>query len=370
MKYIKQLDSVRAIAVLLVIVSHWMSGNYFVSKVPLGAIGVDIFFVLSGFLISRILFDNRNKAEKWNIPATTLLKNFYVRRTLRIFPIYYLVIFLLLLFSESTGTHIRDAFWYFATYTSNFYFFHIQGWDGILSHLWSLAVEEQFYLIWPWILLFANRKYFPYIIAGFILIGVSSQYALAEVKLSTILTFTCFDAFGLGALLAWVLVYAEGKLKMLFRWLTVLGVLSVLLFCLCLIKDTWYVPLRTLASLITLWLINYILLYRETNSMAFKLVLNNRLLIFLGKISYGLYLYHNIIPQTLNLKIINPYLNPLLPDFLYKKHWELLFFFENAILVVCVSWLSFVFIEKKFLNLKKYFELEHEKNSRNRQSLP
>jgi len=175
MKYIKQLDSLRAIAVILVIISHWIPATNVINRIPNGAIGVDIFFVLSGFLISKILFDQRNNAELLNIPKFTLVKNFYVRRTLRIFPIYYLTIFVLLLFSKSTGTNIQSAFAYFLTYTSNFYFFKIQTWDGMVSHLWSLAVEEQFYLIWPWIILFSNKKYFLHIITIFILIGVLSN---------------------------------------------------------------------------------------------------------------------------------------------------------------------------------------------------
>jgi peptidoglycan/LPS O-acetylase OafA/YrhL len=196
MTYIKQLDSLRAIAVILVVINHWVPSSHIINKLPNGAIGVDIFFVLSGFLISKILFDSRNNVDLITIPKSVLIKNFYVRRALRIFPIYYLTIFTLLFFSKSTGTDIASSFVYFATYTSNFYFFNIKDWDGMISHLWSLAVEEQFYLIWPGIIFYTKKKYFIYVISGVILIGILSQYLLQNVEMSTLLTFTCFHAFG------------------------------------------------------------------------------------------------------------------------------------------------------------------------------
>ena len=361
MNYIKQLDSLRAIAVILVIISHWIPTTNLINRIPNGAIGVDIFFVLSGFLISNILFDNRNKAELLNIPKSTLVKNFYVRRTLRIFPIYYLTIFTLLLFSKSTGTNIQSAFLYFVTYNSNFYFFNSQHWDGMVSHLWSLAVEEQFYLIWPWMILFANKKYFLQIISIFIFIGVLSQYLMSGVNMSSVLTFTCFDAFGLGAILAWIITYAMEKLKKFYLIISIISAISFCFFILGAIQHKWtLIPLRTIVSLITLWVITYIIINRDTNSLKFKFIFNNRVLIFLGKISYGLYLYHNIIPSTLNSKIINIYINPLLPDLLYKKYWGQLYLLENIIILITISWLSFIFIEKRFLNLKKYFEYQNE----------
>lgn len=342
------------------IINHWVPTTNLINRIPIGAIGVNIFFVISGFLISKILFDNRNKAEELNIPKLTLIKNFYVRRTLRIFPIYYLTIFVLLLFSKSTETNIQSAFVYFVTYTSNFYFFN-QGWDGMVSHLWSLAVEEQFYLIWPWIILFSNKKYFLHIISIFIFIGVLSQYLMSGVEMGSVLTFTCFDAFGLGAILSWIITYSNEKLKKFYLIISIVSAISFFLFIIGSIQNKWtFIPLRTIVSLITLWIITYIIINRDTNSLKFKFILNNRILIFLGKISYGLYLYHNIIPTILNLKIINIYINPLLPDLLYKKYWVQLHHWENIILLVATSWLSFIFIEKRFLNLKKHFEYQNE----------
>ena len=358
MKYIKQLDSLRAIAVIFVIIAHWVPQTHFLNKTPNGAIGVNIFFVLSGFLISKILLDHRNKAEQLDVPKSKVVKNFYIRRILRIFPIYYLTIFLLLIFHEHTDTNIKSAFLYFLTYTSNFYFFQLQRWDGMISHLWTLAVEEQFYLIWPWLMLLVNKKYLLHVILGFILTGVVSQWLLMDVNMSVILTFTCFDAFGLGALLAWQMTYGRKYLGRLYTGLSIAAIVSILLFFFGLITTILIFPLRTIVSIIALWLIAYIVLNQQNDKLKINMLLNNRILIFLGKISYGLYLYHHIIPGALNLKIIDRYFNPLLPDYLYKDHWARLYVTENAILLVVISWLSYVLIEKRFLNLKRQFEYE------------
>lgn len=358
MKYFRQLDSVRAIAVTFVIISHWIPQYYLINKPPNGAIGVNIFFVLSGFLISKILFDHRNEAERLSVSKDRVIKNFYIRRSLRIFPIYYLTIFTLLIFHLHTGTNIKAAFLYFLTYTSNFYFFKIQYWDGMISHLWTLAVEEQFYLLWPWLMLFIPRRFLLHVILGFIVIGIASQYMLVDVNMGVILTHTCFDAFGLGALLAWMLTYESTWLKKFYSLLCVLAVISVILFFYGLATAIVLVPVRTIISFIALWLIAYIVLKQQSDKLKINAVLDNRVLIFLGKISYGIYLYHHIIPTALNLKFINKYFNPLLPDWLYKDNWLKLFVVENAILLIVISWLSYVLIEKRFLNLKKQFAYE------------
>ena len=328
--------------------------------------GVDIFFVLSGFLITKILFDSRIKAEKWNVSIFTVIKNFYIRRTLRIFPIYYLTIFVLLIFHNHTGTNIQSSFIYFATYTSNFYFFKIQHWDGMISHLWSLAVEEQFYLFWPWIILFANKKHFLKIVVCFILIGIISQYTMMKVNLYDILTFNCFDAFGLGALLAWQITFRPKNLEKFYRRLSIFAIIAFFIFVLNVIQKRWeYVPLRTLIAVVSLWVITYIVLNQENGQLKLKFIFNNRVLIFLGKISYGLYLYHLILPSILNKYIFNKYFDAVLPDFLRKNYlWHITLIVDLLILVLA-AWLSFVLIEKRFLRLKKFFEYQDEPGLQN-----
>ena len=359
MKYIKQIDSLRAIAVLLVIVSHWIPDKHINQFVPIGKIGVDIFFVISGFLITKILLNSRIESEEMGLSKGHVLKTFYIRRALRIFPIYYLVLFILLALHNRIYTDISSTFVYYATYATNFYFYKIGNFDGMVSHLWSLAVEEQFYFIWPWLMLFVNRKYLLYIIVGFIVVAVGSQFAMRNTAaVSELLPWNCFDAFGLGALLSWQLTYKPEGMARFYKYLSYACLICVGLFLggVLLKKLYWVLPFRTNIAVISAWMITYIV--RFQNDLKFKFVLNNKILWFLGKISYGLYLYHNIIPGTLNSLVINKYLNPLLPDILYKKYWAELFLVENAILLLLVSWLSYTFFEKKILDLKKYFDYE------------
>jgi peptidoglycan/LPS O-acetylase OafA/YrhL len=159
--YVRQLDGIRAVAVLLVIVSHWFPGDV-VGKFGFGAIGVDIFFVLSGFLITRILIVERLNFEINPSTHSRLkaIRNFMVRRSLRIFPIYYLLLVLLILFKDQFPNPVSlDWKWYFF-YLQNILFYINKTWPGgKLSHLWSLAVEEQFYLFWPWIILFVSQRW-------------------------------------------------------------------------------------------------------------------------------------------------------------------------------------------------------------------
>ena len=100
LKYIKQLDSIRAIAVILVLVWHWLPKESYFNVVRTGPFGVTVFFVLSGFLITRILLDNRDEAEEYNHSLGTVIRSFYIRRVLRIFPAYYFTLLLVILFHD------------------------------------------------------------------------------------------------------------------------------------------------------------------------------------------------------------------------------------------------------------------------------
>src|SRR6266516_3487296 len=151
--HIPALDGLRAVAALLVMWAHLpqVGSYYFSSLFHLAStymfavyLGVDIFFVLSGFLITRILV-----AEKHN---ATSLYNFYLRRCFRIFPIYYAVIILLSIVNPTTQLK------WCALYLSNYYFAFDMS-SHYLRHTWSLAVEEHFYLIWPLIVFYTPIKY-------------------------------------------------------------------------------------------------------------------------------------------------------------------------------------------------------------------
>src|SRR5882672_10627261 len=156
LQHIKALDGVRGIAILLVILFHY-------GYLGCGWIGVQLFFVLSGYLITSILLQERSQS------LGAYLKRFYWRRSLRIFPLYYL--YLLVLLGTYLALKIPPAFsdqWiYLFTYTYNVRQV-LPNYDGsqLLIHLWSLSVEEQFYLIWPLLVfVFAAHRFRTLLIA-------------------------------------------------------------------------------------------------------------------------------------------------------------------------------------------------------------
>jgi peptidoglycan/LPS O-acetylase OafA/YrhL len=155
-KFYPALDGIRALAVLMVFYQHYLSSR---PELNWGWTGVDIFFVLSGFLITGILYDTRHDARRY--------RNFYGRRALRIFPLYYGVLLLILVSTPFFHWRYLPSFWMWPVYLGNFSrFVWLQNWlhasnavDHVFSarfhsyifinHFWSLCVEEQFYLLWP-----------------------------------------------------------------------------------------------------------------------------------------------------------------------------------------------------------------------------
>jgi peptidoglycan/LPS O-acetylase OafA/YrhL len=140
-----QLDTLRFFVVIGVMVTH----NWHLKRLPWlfgdldwGGLGVRLFFVLSGFLITGILIKCREMADAETRTSRFYIRQFYIRRILRIFPIYYLTIFLAFVF-DVPGT--REVWGWLATYTSNVYITLNNTWIARMGHFWSLAVEEHFY---------------------------------------------------------------------------------------------------------------------------------------------------------------------------------------------------------------------------------
>lgn len=151
LKYIRSLDGLRAIAIILVMLFHF-------GIIGFGWLGVQMFFVLSGFLITGILLNLKDSRERFS----GKIKTFYIRRVLRIFPVYYfyllcfLVCWIIYKYPADFGYKVLYLFTYTYNFTRTFY-----GWtlSPYFTHLWSLCVEEQFYLIWPFIILILPQRF-------------------------------------------------------------------------------------------------------------------------------------------------------------------------------------------------------------------
>ena len=200
-----QLDGLRALAATAVILSHTAPVDR-VNLTFLGPLAVRLFFVLSGFLITGILLDARAQCESGEIGRFRALRTFYARRCLRIFPVYYLV----LLLAWLIGIHgLRENIFWALAYLTNVHFALDRAWHGAGQHLWTLAVEEQFYLIWPTLILFLPRRWLPgFLIATVALSPLCRLALLLQTGSSLRATLplpSCADTLGIGGLLAWSL---------------------------------------------------------------------------------------------------------------------------------------------------------------------
>jgi len=305
--YLVQLDGLRLIAVSCVLFGHWITYPAFKSfKDTIVSIGVNLFFVLSAFLITNILIKAKNINQNTTSDFYTL-RQFYIRRFLRIFPLYYLVIVVAYIINIPTSH--ENIIWYLS-YTTNIAWFYYGIDCGYFSHLWSLAVEEQFYLLFPLLVLFVPNKYLFKIFILIVVIAVISKlipylFVNDYTQICYIANRSipgCFDCFGIGALLAYYSSFEKDKLE---------GILKRRLFffiCFAIYIALTFVQYHK-GNIITLlfwqlssamccfWLIGTASLGEFKGAV--KLFLENKVVKYLGKISYGIYVFHLFIPYLL-----------------------------------------------------------------------
>ena len=285
--HMPQLDALRALAVGAVAYSHWIPEKWHFG-LPLGSGGVQLFFVLSGFLISTILIQCRQYSDIW-----FALRAFYARRFLRIFPLFYSLIFIAYALDIPP---MRETVLWHLSYLSNFYFFFNQSWNGSISHFWSLAVEEQFYLFWPAIVLFAPTHRLLYWFLSLCVLGILSIFCIPllfpNAKLLGVLPNYNFFALGLGSLLALRNAYPN-----LLRTIIACSIYSLPLYALLTITSEFDIhftgidQLRYLSMVVCFfWLIN-----RASQGFTgwLGMLLEQPILMYLGRISYGIYVLHN-----------------------------------------------------------------------------
>lgn len=295
---IKALDSIRGIAILLVLWDHSRGVSHLNDQLirfflP-GHFGVDIFFVLSGFLITRILLSGKANGDSISL--------FLARRFLRIFPIYYLLLALLAVLRPD-----RELMWC-ATYLSNFYFCFHDG-NSPLRHTWSLCIEEHFYLIWPFIIFFLPRGRGFFIAGALVAVSILSAFVLVFAptdELRSLVSYgsMCrFSSLAIGGLLAFV----EQMLRSNPRKVVVLSVLGVFLTLGIGMASMHFRPKHFGAFLIlvggipasTSIVLLGIVLDQSTSWLGW--IVKGQLLRSIGRISYGLYLYHYPILHSLGL---------------------------------------------------------------------
>ncbi len=374
------LDGFRALAVLLVFFEHYLSRFY--PALNWGWAGVDLFFVLSGFLITGILFDTRDAAHR--------LRNFYVRRSVRIFPLFYGVLLIALLTTPLFHWAWNRAWILWALYLGNYARFlflnsplhnlgapfgiieHLRGQPFgheptiFLGHFWSLCVEEQFYLVWPAVVFLLRRRTtlrnlcllsIPLVLAARIacLLLVPAPYLQAELLYRV--TPLRADALLIGGAAALALRGPERQTVLtLARRLLPLALLAALLWVVAfrLVTGHFYhvvanAPVLdtigyTLIDLFAAVLILNLLDLRRPLARAFNL----SPLRALGRVSYGFYVFHDLFHLTI-ARIVSG----------LTGSSGLVLAYQIAVVAFAVtlllSALSYRFFEKPFLRLKSRF---------------
>lgn len=357
-QFMPQLDGLRALAVGAVLVHHLVDSRRLpgiIAALPLGFGGVRLFFVLSGFLITGILIRARVEAESNGTGLRWVLRQFYARRFLRIFPLYYLVIGVGLVVNLEP---VREEFWWLASYLYNYRLAALGWYHANIAHFWSLAVEEQFYLAWPFIALFAPIRALKRIAVVMILIGPATR--LLCVVLGTygpapyVITPSCLDALGCGALLA---VYTGGGsasaalTATLTRKVLPLGLLSMAILdvlhrqsATSIVRSAHIVMYDAAMALVFVWLV-------AASSRGFAGPLGKLLTFapvsYCGRIAYGIYVYHLVIATyVFDLGIR------------WGLGWQRgtgAVFFTTAVLTIALASASWYLFERPLNDLKRYF---------------
>ena len=405
--YLPGLDGIRALAAFLVIFTHWPNNGI---SLKFGWIGVNIFFVLSGFLITRILVHEKQNGFK------PYISKFFLNRVLRIFPIYYLFFCItaliilalyafvpqlsdndILLSGVNTLKHDTPVY---LTYSYNIkinlaYFFHWHdNQNQFFGHLWSLAVEEQFYLIFPFIVYFLNVQSLKKLVIAIIIICplirlwaaiigvhlVTDRFWLGETIYSN--TFCQADALATGALLALFPI----KIRFPYRNFLIVTFICLLVGLTCFFflrragyflvegkslgfnypgfwfdqKTPWFlINIRAFYQYALVNLFAVVLIAPATiKKPLFPAIFNAKPISYLGKISYGIYLFHN------------PIIGFFMVAGTFFGGWYKLtasplvnlgVFIFYLIIVISLAHVSYQYFERKILSKYKY-KLDNARN--------
>ncbi len=363
-KYFENLDALRFIAFLLVFLPHavlikYYPGdpfltNWFAELKFLGRIGVDFFFVLSSFLITWIIEEEYSLSQKFSAG------NFLIRRSLRIWPLYFLIVLsgysVILLQQEvlkQVSSHPNPNIWWFISFTINFYITeHGQSFLFFLVFLWSIAIEEQFYLAWAFVMKLL-RKYYPVICI--FLLGASLLFRIMNLDKNLSLYFHTLSAvgnFATGALTAYISFHRKGlftKLIALNRtWIC--AVYIILLLFIIFYRQIFSVPLTVVTERLLFSILFAFVIFEQCFSdNSFYKAGRFRLINYGGKISYGLYCYHGVVITAATYFLSSYNRSP--------TALQTFIIIPSAIFIATfmISSLSFEIFEKPFLRWRRRF---------------
>lgn len=358
--YLPGLNGLRALAAITVLISHIFDstfGNWGLKKLelPLFTDGVTLFFVISGFLITYLLLQELNKTETINIPK------FYLRRILRIWPIYYLYILIVigvLFWFGKESEIIKNSLFYYIFFAANIPFLSAGG-IALIVHYWSIGVEEQFYLFWPWLVKISKKKIFIFAFSVLILwllmkfgsfilfTNKSIQYRFFSVT-----RFHCMMIGAIGAI--WY--YNKNKLFLKVVSYKLIQILSWLVFLFSGFFSM-YIPAVIRAEFVAI--LSLFLIMSQIVGKPKFINLENKYFDFIGKISYGVYVIHPLIIFLLSAIWLK--LHIIIPEFLQY----IIIYISVPSITIFAAWISYEKYEKPFLKLKNRFAIIKSSNSMN-----
>ena len=333
-----------------IIKNHYFQSVYEWGKV--GLLGLEYFFVLSSFLISIIILEERTQTADFN------MINFIARRALRVWPLYFLIVvigYAVFYTAILTGTEISPLppFPFLFLFLVNFYIIsHGSEFLFFIAFLWSISVEEQFYLLWSFCMKYIHR-YFSHFCVFLILISLIFRYLYIDNSASLFFhTVSAFGNFGIGGLLAY---FMFTKKKIVFKMAGFSGKIVGLIYVALILLIAFYHQLmrdeifRLFSRLIYSLFFAYVILDQSSGKHRIFSFGKLPFLDYLGKISYGLYCFHGVV-ITLLLQVM-PFLFPTQS----LIHIFLIFPLIIFLITVLLSHISYRYFEEYFLGLKNKF---------------
>ncbi|MFV8342161.1 acyltransferase family protein [Flavobacterium sp. XS2P39] len=349
--YLPGLNGLRAIAALAVVITHINNRlDYYglpkAQLLDLASYGVTIFFTLSGFLITYLLL------KEFEITGTINMKKFYMRRILRIWPLYYLYLFIVILLNGISNIQWPILFYLFIVPNFKNSFVGLINTSAgskimtfMIGHYWSLGVEEQFYAFWPWIVkksknVFKFLMVFPIL---FVLLKLILRIFYAPYNILVFVNYTRFGCLVIGGLGAYLYFKNSHKLEIFNkRWVELLAwvffaIVAFNKFHITSIIDHEIIAVFTL-----------IIIFNQINNPDKWISLENKLFDYLGKISFGLYVYNPLVIYLMAF-VFNYYV-------IENKRIRLLLIYLLVIPgIIMVAHLSYHYFEKRFLKLKSNY---------------
>jgi len=337
MTRLPSLDGFRAVSILLVIFCHARLLDWFPSALaPIAQqcnVGVTVFFVISGFLITTLLLKEQQKEQ------TIKLKVFFIRRAFRILPVFVAYIVFIGVYNYFFDLSVlKSTFFHAITFTANF----DPNGSWFLGHFWTLAIEEQFYLFWPFVIFFLRPKNLKF--ASFLLIAYSCivRVIVYKFKLDPVTFlhpfFAVSDSIFVGALTA--IIWQEYPrisksvfLNNYYLQLVSLSLIVLFLYARARGKLAW-VALPFGNTIISVSIMYLILSYIEVKDTLIYKLLNNKYIIHVGVLSYSIYIWQQFFFGKDDIPLLNIFVIKLLAIYL-------------------ISFASYYFLEQPFINLRR-----------------